>query len=297
MALFQTSFCANCNTFFASNHSLVRHQRICFVEDIDDVQTPRNQFPDVDVSDTDPLSGNTRNESPSNLDYSKGYDISQSRLLPNNQHEVQETDYLDIESNSSSRDEINSTYEDKEEDNEIDDEYEDIDEPENSNEDEDFQPFTSKALAILFVLLFGCKRRMSIQQMKVLWVVFKALDINVPSLRTVLRFRDKFGGIQSVRREVRPGVVIHVRPIPELIRTVFGQATDFIEGLWKWYFELATDVLHYRDKISIGNTRFEIHSFSPDASVVILSAGEMVYQYPLTEAAPLQFEAGPLSKR
>ncbi|KAI9340904.1 hypothetical protein BDR26DRAFT_934298 [Obelidium mucronatum] len=87
--------------------------------------------------------------------------------------------------------------------------------------DSDFKPFKSKVLAALFILLFGCRRRMSIEKMKVLWVIFKVLDIGVPSLKTVLTWRKKIGAIEPKQRDVRPGVSIYVRSLQDLVRMVF----------------------------------------------------------------------------
>ncbi|KAI9337798.1 hypothetical protein BDR26DRAFT_935525 [Obelidium mucronatum] len=50
--------------------------------------------------------------------------------------------------------------------------------------DNNFKPFKSKVLAALFILLLGCRRQMSIEKMKGLWVIFRVLDIYIPSLNT-----------------------------------------------------------------------------------------------------------------
>ncbi|KAJ3073001.1 hypothetical protein HDU98_002434, partial [Podochytrium sp. JEL0797] len=88
----------------------------------------------------------------------------------------------------------------------------------------DFQPFASKLVATVFILLFGCRRRMSILQMRVLWSIFRMLNVmsQLPSLNTVLSMRKKIGGITPVRRTTSSGAEVFVRPAPEIVKRAFS---------------------------------------------------------------------------
>ncbi|TPX53433.1 hypothetical protein CcCBS67573_g09707 [Chytriomyces confervae] len=73
----------------------------------------------------------------------------------------------------------------------------------------DFRPFPTKLMATVFILLFGCKRHLSVQQMKVLWAIFHETQTAVPSLHAVLAWRKKIGGVIPECRETSTGVKVY----------------------------------------------------------------------------------------
>ncbi|TPX52498.1 hypothetical protein CcCBS67573_g09863 [Chytriomyces confervae] len=85
-----------------------------------------------------------------------------------------------------------------------------------------FHPFPSKTHALLFSLLFAKHCRISIMQMKLLWGIFELLQVKCPSLNAILLLRKKICKVQPVERQSASGIQIFVRPIPELIKSVFA---------------------------------------------------------------------------
>ncbi|KAI9324767.1 hypothetical protein BDR26DRAFT_873841 [Obelidium mucronatum] len=63
---------------------------------------------------------------------------------------------------------------------------------------------------------------MSIQQMKVLWAIFEAAELEVPSLYSILLLRQKLNLIRGQKRETHSKIEIYVRPLPELVKRVFA---------------------------------------------------------------------------
>ncbi|KAJ3246347.1 hypothetical protein HDU77_009005, partial [Chytriomyces hyalinus] len=85
-----------------------------------------------------------------------------------------------------------------------------------------FEPFPSKTHAILFSLLFAKRRRMSIEQMKLLWALLEVLGVPCPSLNSIINLRKKVSVVKPVARLSSSGVEIFVRPIPQIIKSVFA---------------------------------------------------------------------------
>ncbi|KAJ3280024.1 hypothetical protein HDU79_012068, partial [Rhizoclosmatium sp. JEL0117] len=155
--------------------------------------------------------------------------------------------------------------------------------------------------------------------MKVLWVVFKTLNVEVPSLKSVLAFRKKFGGIQPQCRQIRPGVAIYVRPIPELVKVVFRNAKlaaaiqrspkpssnpkEMFES--QAYSKLAPRLSavwsgsrFYRgDTLLLQTHQVIVHSFSPDLLTMYVLAGNSLHPIAMAGPPPICLERGKLSKR
>ncbi|TPX75309.1 hypothetical protein CcCBS67573_g03410 [Chytriomyces confervae] len=82
--------------------------------------------------------------------------------------------------------------------------------------------FPSKTHALLFSLLFAKRRYISITQMKLLWGIFELLQVNCPSLNAMLLLCKKLCKVQPVERQSASGIQTFIRPIPELIKSVFA---------------------------------------------------------------------------
>ncbi|KAJ3079166.1 hypothetical protein HDU99_000139, partial [Rhizoclosmatium hyalinum] len=140
--------------------------------------------------------------------------MAEERVLSDHDQDAFELT-ADCESEVSDHSDQDTTSENNDVDSEAnEDEWEDI--------QDDFSPFKSKLSAILFILLFGCKRRMSIQQIKVLWVIFDTAGILAPSLKSILKLRQTIDIVRPVPRTTITGKEIFVRPLPDLIKRVFS---------------------------------------------------------------------------
>ncbi|KAI9324823.1 hypothetical protein BDR26DRAFT_964463 [Obelidium mucronatum] len=125
-----------------------------------------------------------------------------------------------------------------------------------------FAPFPDKTFAIMFVLLFGKRRRLSIEQMALVWGLFELLEIPCPRLHQLLSMRKKICRVPPEERISTSGISIHVRPIPRLITEVFGNPSIAKE--------IRTSPQHDENPNSTQSELYESLAFAVRAPVLFL---------------------------
>ncbi|KAJ3070312.1 hypothetical protein HDU98_006685, partial [Podochytrium sp. JEL0797] len=308
--------CSECYAIFTRHTSLVRHQGKIH-------PFPETPFEAVDDFEDEEVEMEHDYDGDDESMPSDSMDVQDDRNTPSPSHTMPEVDDLN-DFTLCDDDDANAEVVLDSSESEFDDaDFNGPSDDEGGNPDDfgdDYRPFDSEVEAKLFVLLFGAPRRMSVQQMKVLWAIFKLLDVvgKVPSLESVLSLRKKIGAITPEPRTTSSGATVYVRPVRELIKRVFAsELAQFVHRKpepsrnpkemfeTKRYAELCPVVfgdwdaarLYAGDTVFLGGASHQVLSFDKDRIVVVVrDAGGSLRDVVMVGPSPI-FVQGDLSRR